>query len=402
MPLNIEKLSMPLENYAGMNLRYEPVYDQIKSARFEEDASLSRGVWKRDLKKADWNEVYKLCVRALENDTKDLQLVGWLCEATCRLEQWDGLRQSIDLAHSFCENCWDFCYPEPGEDLEYRVRILDWFVEKMAECSLFMPIAPANGLVPHSLDLSTWLAAQNFDLVARRSGISESRAQDAENAGQITLKRFRLLMRQANTSNVSYVLSLVEEIRDKSLRFSELLHHKCNGISPSFKRFHEQLESVSQLCKSSLEGRVPQATQQVTPNQHDIIPVEFGANAGTYEESSAPTADVVDGEILYESVDAAQNQAQIQAQAQAAQAQPQESGEEITINGRQDAYKAIEELADYLIEVDPQSPGPYLIKMVSSWAGKPLPVVLDDVITGGTEGHKILKMLSEVMRRGAA
>jgi hypothetical protein len=75
------------------------------------------------------------------------------------------------------------------------------------------------------------------------------------------------------------------------------------------------------------------------------------------------------------------------------------SSDEVTIATRLDAYKAVGDLADYLIEVDPQSPGPYLIKMISSWGDKPLPEVWDDITTGTSPGHKVLKMLSEVIRR---
>ncbi|MDR1907742.1 MAG: type VI secretion system protein TssA [Holosporales bacterium] len=401
MPLNLVKLSTPFPGGAGQNLRYDPVYDKIKDARFEEDSSLSRGVWKRDLKKADWAEVHKLCSSALEESSKDLQIVGWLCEAECHLERWNGLHESIELAHQFCEHCWEICYPEIDDDLEHRIRVLDWFVEKMTECSLFMPIAPSNGFIQQPLDLSMWLTAQNFDLVARRSGASEAKMQEAESSGQITLKRFRSLVRQANVNDVMYVAGIVDEIYKKSSDFSMFLQDKCRQFSPSFKRFHEQLVCVTQICKFSLEGRVVKAAEkpepkEVQPSDHALTTIttnegqeQINVDQDLSNLSNLTMEDIashtIEGDIIQPS-DAQQQQ---------------QSDDEVTIAGRQDAYKAVGDLADYLIEVDPQSPGPYLIKMVSSWSDKPLPAVLDDVATGASAGHKVLKMLSEVMRRGA-
>jgi type VI secretion system protein ImpA len=75
----------PGEGLPGKDLKYDPVYDKIKESRFEEEAYLSQGIWERDLKRADWAETEKLCAEALANDTSDLQIVCWLCEACFHL-----------------------------------------------------------------------------------------------------------------------------------------------------------------------------------------------------------------------------------------------------------------------------------------------------------------------------
>ena len=78
---NLKTLLGPISaaHPVGDNLYYDPVYDQIKEARREDDPTLSQGVWEFDLKKADWAVVENLCSRALITQTKrssNCQLVG--------------------------------------------------------------------------------------------------------------------------------------------------------------------------------------------------------------------------------------------------------------------------------------------------------------------------------------
>ena len=84
-------------NSVGFDISLSRTYDEIKEARFEEDDSVSFGVWERDLKKADWQKVEKLCVEALESQSKDLQIVCWLIESLVFLENFSGLAKGIEI-----------------------------------------------------------------------------------------------------------------------------------------------------------------------------------------------------------------------------------------------------------------------------------------------------------------
>ena len=81
MPLRDDLLNpIPGENPSGANLKYAPVYDQIKEARREED-DVEQGVWQRARKTADYPLVVKLASEALATKTKDVQVAAWLTEA---------------------------------------------------------------------------------------------------------------------------------------------------------------------------------------------------------------------------------------------------------------------------------------------------------------------------------
>ena len=82
LPNELEKLLAPIsqEAPAGEDLRYDMVYDQIKTARYSDDA-LSQGEWQTEIKKADWKLVIYLCRETLKSRSKDLNIAAWLTEA---------------------------------------------------------------------------------------------------------------------------------------------------------------------------------------------------------------------------------------------------------------------------------------------------------------------------------
>ena len=87
MKLDLEALLTPIsaDKPAGESLRYSGVYEAVEEARREDDPSLPQGVWKTELKRADWREAARLCLDALETRAKDLQLAAWLLEVCARI-----------------------------------------------------------------------------------------------------------------------------------------------------------------------------------------------------------------------------------------------------------------------------------------------------------------------------
>src|SRR5580704_13659183 len=127
MPLRPDVLT-PIagDNPSGPNLRYDPVYDQIKEARRQDDTG-PQGDWQRERKVADYRVVVELAGRALAERSKDLQLAVWLAEAALHREKFPGLQQGLDLLRGLVEQFWDTLYPEIEDgDLEPRNLLLSW------------------------------------------------------------------------------------------------------------------------------------------------------------------------------------------------------------------------------------------------------------------------------------
>src|SRR5258708_27685346 len=128
MPLR-EDLLNPIagDNPSGTYLYYAPIYDKIKEARREDADSGPAGVWAREKKVADWNQVIKLAGEALATQSKDLQLAVWLAEAYFKKEGFIALRDSLDMLRQLLEIFWETLYPELEDgDAEFRSTPLSW------------------------------------------------------------------------------------------------------------------------------------------------------------------------------------------------------------------------------------------------------------------------------------
>src|SRR4051812_19269746 len=119
------------DNPAGVDMRYDPLFDKIKEARREDD-DVPQGEWQSARKVADWPVVIKLAKDALSSRTKDLQLAAWLTEAQLRREGFAGLRDGLDLLAGLVEQYWDHVYPEIDDgDAEMRAAPLEWVSVKL-------------------------------------------------------------------------------------------------------------------------------------------------------------------------------------------------------------------------------------------------------------------------------
>ena len=128
MPLQIAELLQPIpgDNPGGADVRYEPVYDQIKRARIEE-ADLPTGDWSRERKTADFALVIKHATDVLTKKSKDLQVAAWLTEALLSAEGFGGLNAGLTLIRGLIEGFWDTVYPELEDgEAESRAAPIDW------------------------------------------------------------------------------------------------------------------------------------------------------------------------------------------------------------------------------------------------------------------------------------
>ena len=112
---------IPGDNPAGEDLRYSPIYDEIKEARRADDP-LDRGDWQREIKTSDWDKVIAVSVEALTGKTKDLQIGAWFVEALTMSEGFEGFVAGIKILSGFLRDSWDNLYPGIDDgDLDYRV-----------------------------------------------------------------------------------------------------------------------------------------------------------------------------------------------------------------------------------------------------------------------------------------
>lgn len=153
-------LDAPLDEESGVYLRYEPVYDEIREARREDDTQLSQGVWQTDYKRANWIAVEHLCVDALTHQTRDLQLGLWLAEALVAMDGIDGLIRGLSLVHTMCERFWNTYHPV---EEDFRLSMWEWIDQELHRRLIMLPITNKG----HSYN--DWLNALNLESIRQRA-----------------------------------------------------------------------------------------------------------------------------------------------------------------------------------------------------------------------------------------
>ena len=124
------------DNPCGVDVQYDPAYDNIRRARQAEADVLPAGVWERQSKKIDWPSVGRLCYDMLVQRSKDLQVAAWLIEALVRTNQLEGMAKGVTLFSELVETFWDEVYPQleiedNGQaDAGLRLRAVDWLLRE--------------------------------------------------------------------------------------------------------------------------------------------------------------------------------------------------------------------------------------------------------------------------------
>lgn len=352
--LDLEKLLTPFpgENPAGEPLRYEGTYDRIKKSR-EEEADLPQGVWERELKRANWKDVRDLCLEALEDRSKDLQVAVWLLEALLHLQGFQGLREGVKLLKGLCEKFWDHLYPEIEEDdFESRVSPIVWMNEK-----LYLKLKMIQITRPDTVDAvpytwADWETAGHLENLALKD---KNILQDAEAQGKVTRAKF--------LGSVMFTPKSFYRIQSEDLMTSmgisgelgDFLDEKCGKQSPSLNQFRDALESIQRLVNEFL----------LEKEEED----EAGEPASLDED---------------------------QQDAFAGEEDVTEVGKKYgigTIKSRGEAYRMLSAAADYLLIHEPHSPTPYLVKRAVSWGNMTLTELLNELVGDDQDLQQIYRLL---------
>jgi type VI secretion system protein ImpA len=262
---------IPGDNPGGADLRYQPIYDQIKEARREED-DLSQGVWKRALKVADWGQVIKLASNAIAKQSKDLQLAAWLTEALVYREGFAGLRDGLQLTHDLVDQYWDHLYPElEDDDSELRSVPLAYVVTKVDVAVRKTPLTPA-GITWYeykdSLTLPTEAEASQESAKARARS-------EAERAGKLLPEDIDSALKQAPAEAID---ELEEDLRTSS-EILEQLDNLCNAkfgeYAPAYgplKECLEQLSNTARILRQRRESLVGGGAKKAAPASKRAAP----------------------------------------------------------------------------------------------------------------------------------
>ncbi|AKJ02240.1 type VI secretion system protein ImpA [Archangium gephyra] len=354
-PLELEPLLRPLspDEPSGRSLRYEPLYDQIREARREDDPTLPQGVWQTPLKRANWAQVAELCQQALAHDSKDLQLAAWLTEAWGKQQGFPGVARGLRLTTALLERFWDSLWPAlEDDDVEARLAPLAWLDDRLplilGKVPLVKPRAP--GGVTH--DFADWqqLLHRQKQRGARQDAPEEERT-DAHGApgGPPTRETFLAAAALMPASTVDLLLQQVAAALEAGSALEQSLDSRLGRTSAVLRRTHAVLGDLQALL----------TTLRASAQQ---------------EEPEAPAAEAPPD-----------TQVPGPAPAPGRPARP--------IHSREEAYQLLTLASDYLRRTEPHSPVAYLVQRAVSWGQMPLGQLLAELVPDSSNLEAIHSLL---------
>jgi len=304
MPWRTDLLEpIPGDNPGGADLRYDPVYDEIKEARREDDEA-PQGQWAHERKVADWGVVVRLAGDALAKKTKDLQLAAFLTEAMLRREGVSGLKGGLDLFTGLLTKFWDHLYPEPDEgDLEPRAGPLQWIGDKLDPSIKLVPLNQAG----HSWVNHAQMRTFPTEAEAGRDTKKIEARKKAIEAGKIPTEVWESSCEQTPKA---FYKQLVKDI-DGSLAAIKTLDKLCDDkfgdVAPSFSGLRKSLEEIRQLAGPILTRKLeldPDPPEEIAPEPEPEAAAEGGdaAAAGDAAASGAPGALSIEPKDRYDAV----------------------------------------------------------------------------------------------------
>jgi type VI secretion system protein ImpA len=148
MPVDTDLLTallapIPGASPAGRAMRYEQEYADLKEARREDPAGVTRRPEDPPPRVADWGRVVSLGTTLLTTATKDLQVAAWLAEGLLRHKGAAGLATGLAGLRGILEQYWEGCFPEIEEDdVSSRAGPLAFVGGKLVLGVQQLPVAP--------------------------------------------------------------------------------------------------------------------------------------------------------------------------------------------------------------------------------------------------------------------
>jgi len=324
MPLRSDLLQpIPGDDPAGEDLRYEPIYDEIKQARFEED-DLPQGDWDRDRKLADYARVVGLAEETLARESKDLQIAAWLTEALLHEEGFSGLRDGLQLLRGLLEEFWEDVYPKiEDDDLDFRAMPLSWVGGYL---ELAVKKVSLNTAGHSHID---YTEAQKLGPEEEATTSEERAAREAAIAeGTVTPEDFDASFTKTPKSFYKELVADIDATLDEIRQLDELGTEHFGQDAPTYRVLREATEEVRRIGHRLLEKKL------------ELDPDPVDATAGAAEPAVGSVS---------------------------ADPDPPSAGLSAEPTSRDDAARRVASVARYLRGVDPTDPAPYLLVRGFRW-----------------------------------
>lgn len=341
---NLSLLLDPIEGKkaCGESLRYADVYDQIREARREEDDTLPQGVWKTELKKADWEQVNRICQETLKNRSKDLQIAAWLTEAWLHLEGISGLAHGLELVLELTQKYWDEIHPEIEKSgFELRVVPYEWINARLSEeiPSILISMPSDRSALPYSF--LNYSDANRHEISLKRNPSHTTGEEKPLSPAKVSIS-----IDQTPTAFYRHIDESCRLALKTMTELEDCLRLHVGTDAPAFYRLREKVDAIQRFIHHILDERgEKQDPKKSVPEDTSRLP---------------PKRKTISGQI----------------------------------ESREQAYSLLGDVAAYLERAEPHSPTPYLIHRAIAWGGMSLSEVVADTLQSGRDMSLLLDILN--------
>jgi type VI secretion system protein ImpA len=275
------------ENPAGTDLRYSPVYEQIKEARREDDG-LAQGPWQRERKLADYRAVIKLTKQALKEKSKDLQLAVWLTESLTREEGYTGLRAGLELCFGLLDRFWEYMFPPLEEgDAELRAAPLVWLGSKLDAAVRSVPLVTA-GYDWFAYKQSRAVGYDESSTTPDQKKAREKALSDGKLSAEVFDKAFDATPRERYVEagkDLSGARSVLTSL-------DQLCSEKFADSAPGFSKLRDAVEEVGHTVRALLQkkGEPQVESNQPASMEATVIPAADESQLPEAAEPHRPAA----------------------------------------------------------------------------------------------------------------
>jgi type VI secretion system protein ImpA len=349
---DLDRLAEPIPGPSpvGVSLRYETEYDRIRDARRDEDPSLPQGIWQRDLKRADWNRVTTLCAEMLGERSKDLQVACWLVEALVRSRGLPGLAEGLRALVILCDRFWPDLFPVIDDgDVTARIAPVEWLDDKLPTVLYTLPLTSTDTADATAYSWTDYVNAQR-----RETTRGDNARVVTTGATVVALDDFFAATGQTSTTFYEELAGDVGQCLDCVAALQACLDRCCGKEGPGLTQLRDALSNLQAFVEALLAQR------------DDKVPLPQSAPATS--ESQDVTLAALVGE-------------------------PTPSLPLLRIHSRDEAYRLLVEIADYLFAVEPHSPTPYIVQRAASWGNMPLSQLLVELTKGNNDLSALFELL---------
>jgi len=325
-------------------------YNRLRDARSEaRDAERSADAGDGDARDPAplWRTVRELAMTTLTETSKDLEVAAWATEALVRSHGLSGLSAGAQLIAGLAERYWDGLFPLPDDyGMETRVAPVTGLNGRDGNGSLIQPLYK---LVLFNRPDGTPVAFYQYQQSELLGTLEAERRQQRIEAGAVPLDE---LERDARAAGVRWFATLIDEARaarDAWQAMAEVMDEKAGADGPSTTAVRNLINGIYDVAArfAPAEAAAPEA-----PNSADAA-VMAPAGGGITGVSLSPAQ----------------------------------------VASREDALRALGEIANFFRRTEPHSPLSYTLDEAVRRGRMSWPELLAEVVADMDTRNNILTTL---------